>query len=234
MRVRRGHAVGTLAVQQRTGRRTVVAVADCSHCLEFHSAHHRHLASHTTTTTTTLHLFSGLFSRTTLVNWYQKGRTSLDLNDTRDDGVLGWQWHQLDHMQTICTLLQSDNHTNTSSLNFTGQMLFLTPNQQCQSTEGRFLHYRVNYCYSQCFRLSLVFLINREVVSWCTSNGILDDHCTTAKSADFWNQSKFSSYTWQDWGKIQGLSATFSIPIPVMFYHVEWVWHHIKTLIALT
>jgi len=30
----------------------------------------------------------------------------------------GKQWHQLDHMQTICTLLQTDNHTNTSSLNF--------------------------------------------------------------------------------------------------------------------
>jgi len=40
-------------------------------------------------------------------------------------------------MQTICTSLQTDNHTNTSSLNFfTGQMLFLTTNQQCQSTEG--------------------------------------------------------------------------------------------------
>jgi len=31
--------------------------------------------------------------------------------------------------------LQTDNHA--SSLNFfTGRMLFLTPNQQCQSTEG--------------------------------------------------------------------------------------------------
>jgi len=27
------------------------------------------------------------------------------------------QWHQLDHMQTICTSLQTDNQTNTSSLN---------------------------------------------------------------------------------------------------------------------
>jgi len=27
-------------------------------------------------------------------------------------------WHQLDRMQTICTSLQTDNHTNTSSLNF--------------------------------------------------------------------------------------------------------------------
>ena len=26
--------------------------------------------------------------------------------------------YQLDHMQTICTSLQTDNHINTSSLNF--------------------------------------------------------------------------------------------------------------------
>ena len=26
----------------------------------------------------------------------------------------GMQWHQLDHMQTICTWLQTDNYTNTS------------------------------------------------------------------------------------------------------------------------
>jgi len=64
-----------------------------------------------------LHPFIDLFSRTTCVSRYQKGKTSLDLNEARDDGVLGWQWHQLDHMQTICTSLQTDNHTNTSSLN---------------------------------------------------------------------------------------------------------------------
>jgi len=28
------------------------------------------------------------------------------------------QWHQLDHMQTICTSFQTDNHTNTLSVNF--------------------------------------------------------------------------------------------------------------------
>jgi len=45
------------------------------------------------------------------------------------------RWHQLDHMQTICTSLQTDNHTNinTSSLNFYRPMLFLMPNQQSQS-----------------------------------------------------------------------------------------------------
>ena len=31
---------------------------------------------------------------------------------------LGMQWHQLGHMQTICTSLQTDDHSNTSSLNF--------------------------------------------------------------------------------------------------------------------
>jgi len=28
------------------------------------------------------------------------------------------QWHQLDRMQAIYTLLETDNHTNTLSLNF--------------------------------------------------------------------------------------------------------------------
>jgi len=45
-----------------------------------------------------LHPFNGLFSKTAWVSWYQKGKTSLDLNVARDDGGLGMQWHQLDHM----------------------------------------------------------------------------------------------------------------------------------------
>ena len=92
------------------------------------------------TFTNTLHPSNGLFSSTTSttwLSWYQKGKTSLDLNEARGDGVWGWQWHQLDHMQTVCTSLQTENHTNTSSLNFTGRMLFLMPNQQCQSTSGK-------------------------------------------------------------------------------------------------
>jgi len=28
--------------------------------------------------------------------------------------MMGWQWRQLDHMQIICTSLQTDNHTSTS------------------------------------------------------------------------------------------------------------------------
>jgi len=68
-----------------------------------------------------LHPFNGLFSRTTWVSWNQKGKTSLDLNEAREDWVLGGNgisW-------TICkqsaphSRVQTDpNHTNTSSLNF--------------------------------------------------------------------------------------------------------------------
>ena len=47
----------------------------------------RFLACYSNYTTTTLHPFNGLFSRTTWLNWYQKGKTSLDLNAARDDGV---------------------------------------------------------------------------------------------------------------------------------------------------
>jgi len=32
--------------------------------------------------------------------------------------MIGWQWHQLDHMQIICTSHQTDNHASTSPLNF--------------------------------------------------------------------------------------------------------------------
>jgi len=86
-----------------------------------------------------LHPFNSLFSMPMWVSWYQKGKTSLDLNEVRDDGILGWQWHQLDHMQTICTLLKTDNHINASSLNFYMIYAFLTPNQECQSTEGKYI-----------------------------------------------------------------------------------------------
>jgi len=65
---------------------------------------------------------------------YQKGKANLDFTGARDSE---WQWHQLGHMQ-VCTSLQTDNHTNTPPLVFTGRMPFLPPNQQRQSTEGTY------------------------------------------------------------------------------------------------
>jgi len=41
------------------------------------------------------------------VSRYQKDKTDRE-----------WQWHQLGHMQTICTSLQTDNHASTPPLSF--------------------------------------------------------------------------------------------------------------------
>jgi len=46
------------------------------------------------------------------VRRYQKGKTNLDFTEARDSER---QWHQLGHMQ-VSTLLQTDNHANTSPL----------------------------------------------------------------------------------------------------------------------
>jgi len=84
-----------------------------------------------------LHPFNGLFSRTTWVSQYRKGKTNLDLNEARDDGVLGRQWHQLDHYANYLHLAPDRQpHQHLTIQFFTSRTLFLMPNQQCQSTKG--------------------------------------------------------------------------------------------------
>jgi len=59
----------------------------------------------------------------------------LDFNETRDDGVaVASPGPYADHLH-----LATDNHASIVAPHhsvFTGQMLFLPPNQQCQSTAG--------------------------------------------------------------------------------------------------
>jgi len=59
--------------------------------------------------------FNGPLSGTTRVIQYQRGKTNLDFTEARDSE---WQWHQLGHMQTICILVQTDNHTSSPPLVF--------------------------------------------------------------------------------------------------------------------
>jgi len=63
------------------------------------------------------------------VSRYQKGKTNLDFTEARDNE---WQWHQLGHMQ-VWTSLQTDNHTSSPPLFFTGQMPFLS---SCRPTNS--------------------------------------------------------------------------------------------------
>jgi len=60
------------------------------------------------------HPFNGPLSGTTQVSRYQKGKTSLDFTEARDNE---WQWNLLGHMQ-VCTSLQTDNYTSTPLLSF--------------------------------------------------------------------------------------------------------------------
>ena len=76
---------------------STVITCDVKICI---SDHIKFVSEKQWTVTTTTCPFNGLFSRTTWVSWYQKDKTGLDLNEARDDGVWGWRWHQLDHMQT--------------------------------------------------------------------------------------------------------------------------------------
>jgi len=69
------------------------------------------LCTYVLTTTTTLHPFNSLFSRIAWVS--QKGKPFWILLVQE---IMGWQWHQLDHMQIICTSLQTDNHLTTQFL----------------------------------------------------------------------------------------------------------------------
>jgi len=92
-----------------------------------------HKAGRYSTTTTPI---NGLFFRTTWLSQYQKGKTNLDLNEAIDYGVLGrsgisWTIYK----QAAPRSRQITTPTTHHSI-FTGQMLFLTPNQQCQSTGG--------------------------------------------------------------------------------------------------
>jgi len=65
----------------------------------------------TTSRTILLHLFNGLFSRTTWVSRYQKGKTSLNLHEATEDGVLG----SIGISWSICK--QPAPRSNSSSLN---------------------------------------------------------------------------------------------------------------------
>ena len=95
-------------------------------------AHTDHLYARTHTTTATPVKLS-LFHGTTCVIGYVKSKTSLNLNDARDDGVWG--------MAVACkqSALRSTQITTPTPRHsfFTGRMLLLMPSLQCQNTEGR-------------------------------------------------------------------------------------------------
>jgi len=53
---------------------------------------------------------------------------------------MGWQRHQLDHMQIICTSLRTDNHATTSPLSFYGPDAFLPTTKSTTSRHVEMLY----------------------------------------------------------------------------------------------
>ena len=82
-----------------------------------------------------LHPINDIFSRIAWVNRHQKGKPSWILLQQE---MMGWQWHQLDHMQI--TFAPSSRQITTPVPQhsvFTGRMPSLPPNRQRQSTEEK-------------------------------------------------------------------------------------------------
>jgi len=57
----------------------------------------------------------------------------MDINKARD---MGWQWHQPDICNSFLPHFRQITMPTPHHSIFTGQILFLTPKQQCQSTEA--------------------------------------------------------------------------------------------------
>jgi len=98
---------------------------------------HTHTYTHTHTHT---HPFNGPLSGTTRVSWYQKGKKPIRFllkQDTASGSGISW---------AVCKSAPRSRQITTPaphhSVFFTGQMLFLPPNQQRQSTEGKPYNHR--------------------------------------------------------------------------------------------
>jgi len=61
---------------------------------------------------------------------------------------MGWQWHQLDHMQIICILRQTDNHTTTSPLFLRVGRSSWHPTNSCQNIKVNLAKYtgQTSFC----------------------------------------------------------------------------------------
>jgi len=67
------------------------------------------------------------------VSWHQKGKIILGFNEAINDG---WQWHHLDHMQFICTLLQQITMPVPHHSIFTDRMPFLRPTNSIKAVNN--------------------------------------------------------------------------------------------------
>jgi len=181
------------------------------------------------------HPFNSLFSWTTWLRRHQKDKPFWILMVQE---MIGWQWHQLDHMQIICTLLEREITMPVSHhLVFTGRMPFLPSNQQCQGTEGVSLLNRNtiqdrNLTVSRCSELwhmllwqlhrsysvqeltSATGLVNQPHIDTKRFHTIPTHHFNCQWFAIMYNTATFlptSRFSWQHWVTIFRLQSSFKL-----------------------
>jgi len=74
------------------------------------------------------------------------------------------QWHQLNHMQIICTSLQTDNHTNTSSLNLQAGCSSWRQNNSVKAPKAKYKATKL-MTNAATFQLSQNYLISYAVTA---------------------------------------------------------------------
>jgi len=82
--------------------------------------------------------------------------------------MMGWQWHLLDHMQIICTSLQTDNHASTSSLTFLqAGCSSWRPTNSAKALKSRFLVSKCTHSWCKVVPRSVSYLAPRRLSSVC-------------------------------------------------------------------
>ena len=76
-------------------------------------------------------LLQPFYSRLSRITRVSRCRKDKPFRILRKQRWWGWQWHQLDYVQVICTSLQTDNHESTSSLHifYRPDALLATPSK---------------------------------------------------------------------------------------------------------
>ena len=87
--------------------------------------------------------------------------------------------------------LQSDHHQQTNIQLLTGRMSFLSPNQQCQSTEGNLWLLAANVCLSALYLLCLFsdFISHSPLLGFSSCVWTLDGPCGNHQIIIMWKSS---------------------------------------------
>jgi len=98
---------------------------------------------------------------------------------------MGWQKHQLDHIQTMCTSLQTDNHVSTSSLNFLqARRSFSHPTNSVKAMTARHILWQTSYKTHQTHKLH--FISSSRVQFFMTGSSHGRGHQTCYEKRTLW------------------------------------------------